>query len=511
MNKMEEEQIQVANSRPRGNRLRRFLIILAFAAAILLLLVFYQAELLTRFQVSESDVAGVLEATGLIQVNEVSVASQFGGRIVAMPVAEGTRVAAGDLLVELDTTLIDAQIEAAEAAVAWAEAGLAQATAGARPGQIAAAEAQLAQAEAAHVAATQAVSDTLALVENPQDIRLQIAVMQAQVEAAQHQVEQATALKDAAEVAKNTFEEAQVRVGELGGPGRSKVHAGSGSIDDLDGYLPPDQAGPISELNDGVYTYGNVEVHKHGDTFDVYKWVNIDVPFELHLTPNRWWQAWVGVNAATAQQEGLEASLAQLYVQRQHPQTLEAKADEALAALAQSEAQIAIAQAQLDALTAGATAEQMAALESRVAEARTALDSLLAQRTMMAITSAMDGVVINVVAHPGEVAAPAATLLTVADLSQVSLVVYLPETQIARVRRGQPVQVTVDTFPNRVFAGQVTHVASQAQFTPRNVATEEERVTLVYAVEIELDNDDGALKPGMPAGVVVAGALGQMP
>ncbi|HEX6385520.1 MAG TPA: efflux RND transporter periplasmic adaptor subunit, partial [Anaerolineae bacterium] len=406
-----------------------------------------------------------------------------------------------DSLVELDTTLIDAQIAAAEAAVAWAEAGLAQAKAGARPGQIEAAEAQLAQAEAAHVAATQAVSDTLALVENPQDIRLQIAVMQAQIEAAGYQVERATALKDAAEVAKNTFEGAQDTVNELGGPGRSKVYAGSGSIDDLADNVPPGALEDLPELDDGVYTIGDLEVHKHGDTFDIYKWVNIHVPFELHLTPNKWWQAWVGVNAATAQQEGLQASLAQLYAQRQHPQTLEAKADEALAALAQSEAQIAIAQAQLNALKAGPSAEQIAALESRVAEARAALDSLLAQRTMMAITAPMDGVVIDVVAHRGEVAAPAATLLTIADLSQVNLVAYLPETQIARVRHGQPVQVTVDTFPNQVFTGQIANIASQAEFTPRNVATREERVTLVYAVEIRLDNDDGLLKPGMPAEV----------
>lgn len=484
----------------QSSRRRWFLIIAALVAAILVLVVFYQDELAVQFQAGESD-ATVIKASGLIQVNEVAVASQFGGRIAAIHATEGERVAAGDLLVQMDTTSIDAQIEAAEAAAAWAEAGLAQATAGARPGQIAVAEAQLAQAEAAHAAATQAVSDTLALVENPQDIRLQIAVMQAQVEAAQHQVNQATALKDAAEVAKNTFEAAQNRVSELGGPGRSKVHAGSGSIDDLSGNVPGD-LGDLSDLPDGVYTAGGYEVHKHGDSYDLYKWVNIDVPFELHLTPNKWWQAWVGVNAATAQQKGLEASLGQLYIQRQHPQSLEAQADQALAALAQSEAQIAIAQAQLDALKAGATAEQIAALESRVAEAQAALDSLLAQRNMMAVTAPMGGIVISVMAHPGEVSAPAAPMLTLAELSEVSLVVYLPESQIARVHRGQPVRVSVATFPDREFAGQIAHVASQAQFTPRNVATVEERATLVYAVEIRLDNEDGALKPGMPAEVV---------
>jgi multidrug efflux pump subunit AcrA (membrane-fusion protein) len=139
-----------------------------------------------------------LEASGVIRAQEVLIASEWGGHIAAILVDEGEAVAAGDLLVQLDTALLDAQIKAGRAVIAVAEAGLAQAEAGARPGQIKAAEAQLAQVQAARAAATQAVSDTLALVENPQDIRLQIAVTQAQAEAAQHHVARAVALKDAA-------------------------------------------------------------------------------------------------------------------------------------------------------------------------------------------------------------------------------------------------------------------------------------------------------------------------
>ena len=77
-----------------------------------------------------------LEASGIIQVEQVSIASEFGGRIVEISVAEGDKVAAGDLLVRLDTELLDAQIEAIEATIELAEAGVAQAKAGARPGQI---------------------------------------------------------------------------------------------------------------------------------------------------------------------------------------------------------------------------------------------------------------------------------------------------------------------------------------------------------------------------------------
>ncbi len=448
---------------------------------------------------AQSGNAPAMEASGVIRAEEVLIASEWGGRIAAMPANDGDAVTAGDVLVQLDAALLDAQIEAARAAIAVAEAGLTQAKAGARPGQVAVAEAQLAQAEVARVAATQVVSDALALVENPQDLRLQIAVAQAQAEAAQHQVARAAALKDAAEIAKNKFEDVQA---QLDGRGRQKVFVRSGPVGELPAILPPEVVALLPTLGDGVHTFGDLELRLHGGTYDLYKWVNVNVPLELYLTPNNWWQAWVGVNAAIARQKGIEASLAHLSAQRAHPQSLEAKADEAQAALARAEAQVAAAQAQADGLKAGAAEEQIAALETRVAQARAALESLLVQRATMDITSPVDGVVVDVAAHPGEAASAGAALLTVADLSQVSLVVYLPETRLGQVRVGQAVQVTVDSFAGRVFAGQVTRIANRAEFTPRNVSTQEERVNLVFAVEIRLSNDDGALKPGMPADAV---------
>ena len=440
-----------------------------------------------------------LEASGVIRAQEVLIASEWGGHIAAILVDEGEAVAAGDLLVQLDTALLDAQIKAARAVIAVAEAGLAQAEAGARPGQIKAAEAQLAQVQAARAAAAQAVSDTLALVENPQDIRLQIAVTQAQAEAAQHHVARAVALKNAAEIGKDKFEKVRGKAGDR------KVLVRSGPVGELPAILPPEIVGLLPTLGDGVYTFGDLVLHLHGGTYDLYKWINVHVTFELHLMPNNWWQAWVGVNAAVAQQEGIQASLAHLYVQRAHPQSLEAMADEALAALAQSGAQVAAAQAQVSALKAGATREQIAALKARVAQAQAALDSLLAQRAMIEIVAPTDGVVVDVTAHSGEVASAGASLLTIADLSQVTLVVYVPENQIGRVRLDQRVQVTVDSFSDRVFAGQVAYISGRAEFTPRNVATKEERVNLVFAVEVRISNDDSALKPGMPADATFGG------
>jgi HlyD family secretion protein len=118
------------------------------------------------------------------------------------------------------------------------------------------------------------------------------------------------------------------------------------------------------------------------------------------------------------------------------------------------------------------------------------------------LTSPIDGVVLNQALRMGELAAPAAPILTLANLGEVTLEVYVPENRVGHVYLGQPVQVTVDSFPARVFEGQVSGIGSSPEFTPRNVATAEERLNTFYAVEIQLSNPEGLLKPGMPADAV---------
>ncbi|MEZ4642531.1 MAG: efflux RND transporter periplasmic adaptor subunit [Chloroflexota bacterium] len=440
----------------------------------------------------------VVRASGIIEADTVEIASEFGGRITAMPLHAGDAVAVGQLLVTLDTAVLDAQIAAAQAGVAVAQAGLDQAQAGARPTQIAIAEAQLAQAQAGQWASQQVVSDTMALVANPQDIRLQIAVTQAQVTAADQRIAEAVAEKDAIELAKNKFEELN---DEWGGGGRQKFLVSSGSLDGI----PGDILEQIGDVSDGVYSVRDYELHISGNHYELYKWVTVNLPLSLHLTPNQWWQAWVGVNAASAQRDGLQASLGQLYAQYTHPQTLEANVDGAFAAWTQAQAQVALAQAQVDGYEAGATTAQLNLLTAQLNQAQAMLDALLAQRELMTLTALTDGVVVDEVLHPGEVAAPGATLLTVARLHDLHLRVYVPETQLGQVFVGQAVQVTVDSFPQQVFVGEVTGIGDQAEFTPRNVTTAAERALLVFAVEIRLPNTDGLLKPGMPADVVIGG------
>jgi multidrug resistance efflux pump len=133
------------------------------------------------------------------------------------------------------------------------------------------------------------------------------------------------------------------------------------------------------------------------------------------------------------------------------------------------------------------------------AEANLALlDTQIKKLTVYAPT---DGVVLTRSAEVGGMALPGATLIEIGRLDQLELTVYLPEEQFGVIRPNQTVQVRVDAYPDHVFEGTVTRMANQAEFTPTNVQTKEDRTRLVYAVVIRLENPDLALKPGMIADV----------
>jgi HlyD family secretion protein len=117
------------------------------------------------------------------------------------------------------------------------------------------------------------------------------------------------------------------------------------------------------------------------------------------------------------------------------------------------------------------------------------------------VRTPIDGVVLVRALEPGEIAMPGGTLMIIGDLSEVTLTVYVPEDRYGQVYLGQEYPVSVDSFPGEVFTGKVTHIADQAEFTPRNVQTVQGRKNTVYAVRLTIPNPNLMLKPGMPADV----------
>ncbi|MFQ5854970.1 MAG: HlyD family secretion protein [Anaerolineae bacterium] len=202
---------------------------------------------------------------------------------------------------------------------------------------------------------------------------------------------------------------------------------------------------------------------------------------------------------ARAEYAGAQQALHHLLEMRANPIEMAAEVHAAQAAYYQAEAAVDAAQAQLDLLKAGPAPEEVAAAEANVKQAQAALDALQVQRDKMTLRAPVEGLVISRSIEPGEIASPSATLLRLADLDRVKLTVFVPETQIASVHLGQPVEVAVDAYPDRRFKGAVLFIAHEAEFTPRNVQTQEQRANLVFAVKVSLDNPEHLLKPGMPA------------
>jgi len=138
---------------------------------------------------------------------------------------------------------------------------------------------------------------------------------------------------------------------------------------------------------------------------------------------------------------------------------------------------------------------------------REAMASLAEQQRYldeMTVRAPTTGTVLVRTIERGEWVQPGTPLFSMVDLNQLYLKIYVPEPDIGKIVHDQPARVHVDAFPDRFFPARVSKIASEAEFTPKNVETREERVKLVFAVELALDeNPSGVLKPGMPADAVV--------
>jgi len=137
--------------------------------------------------------------------------------------------------------------------------------------------------------------------------------------------------------------------------------------------------------------------------------------------------------------------------------------------------------------------------EAAVREAEAVLRRLETQAAELTVLSPLSGTVLDKVVEPGEVVAAGRTLVVLGDLDHPWLKIYVPETALGKVQIGAPARVFVDSFPDRPFHGTVSWIADEAEFTPKNVQTQEERVNLVYAVKITIGDAERRLKAGMPA------------
>jgi HlyD family secretion protein len=193
---------------------------------------------------------------------------------------------------------------------------------------------------------------------------------------------------------------------------------------------------------------------------------------------------------------------------REHQRALEAYAqaregvrrediDAARARLAEGEATLRLARSNLQKIEASES--DVEAARAQAAATAAALRVAEVQLDHAVLKAPYAGIILSRGVEPGEVVAPNQDVLSIADLSAVDLKVFVEETEIGRVRPGQAVEVRIDTFPDKRYTGRVAYVSPQAEFTPKIIQTQKERVKLVFLVKIHVSNPDHELKPGMPA------------
>lgn len=421
-----------------------------------------------------------LKASGTIEATEIVLAAEVTGRVTSVAAAEGDRVAAGAVLVTFDDTLLQAQRKQAQASLDSAQAAHAA-------------------AEAALAAAT-AQLDEVRAGARAEEIEAQegaVAAAQSRVETAQAQLEQAQGALAAAQAQRD---QAAAGLAQLEQGARAEVLEAA--------LVQVKQAEAAVKLAQAEY--------------DKIKW-NTSIgatPQALELE-----QATLNLQAAQANYNALVQGATEPELEAAQARVAQAVAgvEQAMAMVKQAEAgltaaqaALSVEQARLDLMKAGARSQQIEAAEAQVEAARAqveaaagqvgvaqaALEVIDAQIAKLSVTAPVAGVVLYRAIEPGEFALPGSTLLVLSDLEHLSLTVYVPEDRYGAIRIGQTAAVTVDSFPQERFPATVRRIADQAEFTPRNVQTAEGRKTTVFAVELDIDNPDGKLKPGMPADVV---------
>ncbi|MBM3122243.1 MAG: HlyD family efflux transporter periplasmic adaptor subunit [Chloroflexi bacterium] len=177
-----------------------------------------------------------------------------------------------------------------------------------------------------------------------------------------------------------------------------------------------------------------------------------------------------------------------------------------------AQAQLGDAQRRFEELSAGPDLDLLAQAGARLTLAKASLAAARAQATVEAetidlqldkllVTAPLKGVVLARSIEPGEVLLAGAQALSIGQLDRLTVTVFLPEDRYGQVDLGDHVELAVDAFPDQIFDAVVTRIADRAEFTPRNVQTQEGRRTTVFAIELTVADPGGLLKPGMPADV----------
>ncbi|HEY3250892.1 MAG TPA: efflux RND transporter periplasmic adaptor subunit [Ignavibacteria bacterium] len=147
--------------------------------------------------------------------------------------------------------------------------------------------------------------------------------------------------------------------------------------------------------------------------------------------------------------------------------------------------------------------EEIESAQANLKRAISSVDLIKESIEESKIYSPVDGFVSKKFVEVGENISPATSLLRISNLETVDLVIYIPETELGKVKLGQDAEVKIDAFKDKVYTGKIIFISPEAEFTPKNIQTPDERTKLVFAVKIQIPNPQFELKPGLPADATI--------
>jgi len=441
--------------------------IIAHAAIMLLLLLGIAAcESLPLSTNAEE----TLQASGVVEAVNVVVAPEVAGRVAEVYVEEGDQVSVGDLLFKMDDELLEAQREQILAELEAARANLITAGAG-------------------------------------------LDFANASLQAAEVNVEAAEA---AAEVevlpAERALEELYENVEVARGEALKQVSAASRAVRDaqyiLDNFTVPINQQQFSAM-EGVAVMKE-RLDKARDAFEPYKYKSSNNETRQDLKDDledaqsdfdsavRRLEYETNLAKARANQDKAVQDLAVLQDGPDPDDIAILEAQITAAEIAPKQAQAAAEQARVAVSQAAAVLEQA---QAAVAQAEAALRGIDVQSERLEVKAAVDGSLLVRNIQPGEVIQTGTAAMTIGELENLTVTVYIPQERYGQINLGDLAKLTADSFPDQTFDAVVVRIADRAEFTPRNVQTQEDRRTIVFAVELAVNDQSGKLKPGMPADV----------
>jgi HlyD family secretion protein len=386
--------------------------------------------------------ANVIWASGkLVPAQWAALSPAASGTVATVRVAEGDRVATGDVLVELENASLQRQVDAAMAAMDETRAAQAKLLAGATRQQVAQAQAEVASAEAGLAVA-------------------QAAVKQAQQGAAAAEAQTAIAQAQYAELASRPLESEKVTALRQVELAQAAVKTAQSAYDQVKGRADIGARPEALALEQATIQLESAK-------------------------------AAYNTAAKGATPEQLAVAAAQVRAGQSQALVAASQVPTAEAGVQAAQAQVARARAGLDALLAGPTVEDQAVAESRVKSAQAQLRIIEAQLAQTRITAPFAGQVGNVLVRPGELAVPGQPALMLGDTGRLRVeTTDLRETDVTRLDTGLPVEVTFDALPGRSFQGQIIRVAPMSTV---------EKGSTNYTVIVNVTELDQALRWGMTA------------